>query len=172
MAPHAEPSGPQHFDQGQMPTPPPRSAAWMPKGPGPHFVDMRLLCQAIVDEMAPRAGRQKVTVDVSLCSERATAIGFADQLHRAMRTIVKRAFDNMPNGGRLVLRVERDPYVVVECADTGPERPPADSADARAIIEAHRGYVWHRRQPGGGTCVIVELPASGPGAPRKSRMEQ
>ena len=169
MAPHAEPSGPQRFDHGQMPTPPPRSASWLPRGPGPHFVDMRLLCQAIVDEMAPRTERQGITVDLSLCEARATAIGFADQLYQAVREVVKNALRAMPNGGRLMVRVERDPYVVVECGDNGPERPASDSAESRKIIEAHRGYVWHRRQPGGGTCVIVELPASGPGAPRRSR---
>jgi signal transduction histidine kinase len=127
---------------------------------------MRLLCQAVVDELVPRAERQGVAVDVSLCSARATAIGFADQLYFAIRLIVKNALRAMPSGGRLIVRVERDPYVVVECADSGPERPASDSREARHIIEAHRGYVWHRRQPGGGTCVIVELPASGPGAPR------
>jgi signal transduction histidine kinase len=167
MAPHAEPSGPQYFDIGQMPTPPPRSASWMPKGPGPHFVDMRLLCQAVVDELAPRWQRQGVVVDVALCAARATAIGFADQLYAAIRQIVKNGLRAMPNGGRLIVRVERDPYVVVECADTGVERPASDSDEPRRIIEAHRGYVWHRRQPGGGTCVIVELPACGPGAPRR-----
>jgi signal transduction histidine kinase len=133
----------------------------MPQGPGPHFVDMRRLCQALVDELQPRAARQGVAIDLALCPARATAIGFADRLYRAVRLVVKRALDSMPSGGRLILRVDRDPYVVVECADTGSERPASDSAEARTIIEAHRGYVWHRRQPGGGTCVIIELPASG-----------
>jgi len=166
MAPHAEPSGAHEFDHGPMPTPPPRSASWLPKGPGPHFVDMRLLCQAIVDEMTPRTERQGISVDLSLCDARATAIGFADQLYQAVREIVKNALRAMPNGGRLILRVERDPYVVVECGDNGPERPASDSEMSRRIVEAHRGYVWHRRQPGGGTCVIIELPAGGPSAKR------
>lgn len=166
MAPHADPSGPQTFEHGQLVTPPLGSLNWLPKGPGPHFVDMRLVCQAIVDEMTPYATRHGVSVDLSLSSASATAIGFADRLYRAVRAIVKNALRAMPNGGRLILRVDRDPYVVVECADNGPERPASDSAEPRAIIEAHRGYVWHRRQPGGGTCVIVELPAAGPGAPR------
>ena len=167
MAPQAEPSGPHEFDRGQMPTPPPTTAAWLPKGPGPHFVDMRVLCQAIVDEMSPRARRQQVTVDVALSPERATAIGFADELYYAVRLIVKNALAAMPGGGRLIVRVERDPYVVVEVADSGAERPASESNESRKIIERHRGYVWHRRQPGGGTCVIVELPASGPGATRR-----
>ena len=113
MAPHTEPSGPQFFDMG-LPTPPPKSARWMPQGPGPHFVDMRVLCQALVDDLSPRATRQGVVIDLSLCNARATAIGFADRLYRAVRLIVKRALDSMPNGGRLILRVDRDPYVVVE----------------------------------------------------------
>jgi hypothetical protein len=60
------------------------------------------------------------------------------------------------------MRVAREPYVVIECCDTGADRPASDLAEIRHTIEAHRGQVWHRRQPGGGTCVIIERPAAGP----------
>jgi hypothetical protein len=58
--------------------------------------------------------------------------------------------------------VPREPYVVIDFSDTGADRPASDLAVIRHTIEAHRGQVWHRRQPGGGTCVIIELPAAGP----------
>jgi signal transduction histidine kinase len=159
--PLTEPSGPQTFDRRILHASGRAPADWRPKGPGPHFVDLRLLCQALVDAVGSRADRQGVTIDLSLTESPAKVIGFAEQLYGAIEQLIAHALDAMPQGGRLIVRVDRDPYVIVECADTGPERPASASASARTIIEAHRGYVWHRRQPGGGTCVIVELPAAG-----------
>jgi signal transduction histidine kinase len=158
--PHTEPSGPQTFDRRILHTTGRASPDWRPRGPGPHFVDLRLVCQALVDTVSSRADRQGVTIDLSLTESPAKVIGFAEQLYEAIEQLMTQALDAMPRGGRLIVRVDRDPYVIVECADTGPERPASASASSRTIIEAHRGYIWHRRQPGGGTCAIVELPAA------------
>ena len=163
MTTHEEPTGPHAYEPPAFMRPPQApSAESMPKDRGPHWIDMRSLCQTMVDEIAPYAERQKVTINLSLCALPATVIGYTEDLRGAVLRLVVNALNAMPDGGTLILRVERDPYVTVECCDTGPERASTSRSEVRATIEAHRGYVWHRRHPGGGTCVIIELPAAGP----------
>jgi signal transduction histidine kinase len=163
MATQEEPTGPlAHQPPAFMRAPLEPSAAGMSKDRGPHWIDVRALCQRLVEEIAPHAERQKVTIDLSLCALPATVIGYTDELRGAVLRLLVNALNAMPRGGRLIVRVERDPYVTIECCDTGPERASTSRSEVRATIEAHRGYVWHRRHPGGGTCVIIELPAAGP----------
>lgn len=150
----------------------------VPRGVGPHWVDMRWLCQTVADGFADRARQQRVRIDLTLCAKPAAVIGYADRLYRAVRRLGRNSLDVMPNGGTLSFRVDLVPYVLIEVCDTGPGiatgRLPKiwDPQDrlkqggglpaTRVTIETHHGYIWYRRQTGGGSCFIIELPAAGP----------
>jgi signal transduction histidine kinase len=131
---------------------------------------MRSLTQSLIEEVHDRITRDHVTVSVSHCAVPAVVIGYVSWLRGAMRQLIGNAVDAMPAGGTLIIRVVREPYVTVECCDTGPERAATSTTAVRPTIEAHRGKVWYRRNPGGGTCVIVELPAAGPRSSRPHRV--
>lgn len=160
-----------------------QDGARLPSGPGPHWVDMRVVCQILAARARPRAEQQRVTIELLLGSEKAIVIGFAPLLLTALEHLASRSLESMPHGGQLTLRVFRDPYVVIECCDTGAgsidhmtrswrsadlQRADTETALAAAkqIIQAHRGYLW-QRPSGNGNCVIVELPAAGPSEPYK-----
>lgn len=108
-------------------------AAGLPDGPGPHWIDARLLVKAAIHRVAPRAERQGVVIKVNLAQESMTVIGFAPMLLKALDLVVANAMSVMAGGGSLTLRVYRDPFVVLECCDTGPS---GQSAAAPAADEA------------------------------------
>jgi signal transduction histidine kinase len=152
-------------------------AAALPSGPGPHWIDVRLLCEVVAALFAPRAERHRITIELSLPSEKTVVIGFAPLLLKALQYLTANALDAMPGGGIFTIRVYRDPYVVIECCDSGVggaldhmtrswrpqdiDRSAQRLVKARAIIQQHRGCLWQRAQPGGGSCLLVELPAAG-----------
>jgi signal transduction histidine kinase len=143
---------------------------------------MRTLTQAVIEALAERAGRQRVTLDLVLCAEPATVIGYVDRLYQVVFHLVINAMAAMPRGGTVTLRVFRGSLVTVECLDTGPGIPPHqvphlwDACDriraggggggglpaTLAVVEAHRGRLSYRPAPGTGACFTVELPAAGP----------
>ncbi len=147
-------------------------------GPGPHLIDMRILCRVLLDDVATRAALQHVKVRLSLSDSPVRVIGYATPLGTAVHRLLTNALDGMPTGGTLTVRVLLDPYVVLECCDTASAIPDGQvpelwrrrrSSDdglalykTKAIIESHRGHIWYRQQPGGGRCFIIELPVAGP----------
>jgi signal transduction histidine kinase len=167
-------------------------AVGLPGGAGPHWIDARLLCKAAAQRAATQAQRQGVVVKLSTPQDAAVVIGFAPMLLKALELVIANALHAMRDGGgTLTLRVYRDPYVVIECIDTGAaaradqgldhmtrswrreEIAPRPSAGvdarldaAREIIVAHRGCLWHRPS-GGGASVNFELPAAGGGGSRQ-----
>jgi signal transduction histidine kinase len=149
----------------------------LPTGPGPHWIDARALCQSVVQAVSERARRQRVRIDLSLCTDAASVIGHVDRLYSVVFHLVANALAVMPQGGTITLRVRRESDVTIECADTGPgiapERVPFlwDACDrmkagglpaTRATIEAHRGHIVYRPRPERGASFTVELPAAGP----------
>lgn len=132
------------------------------RGRGPHWVDMRSLCQTLVDECSARAVRHHVTIDLALCSQPACVIGYGGLLKAAVGRLIHSALDAMPNGGTLTLLVEREPYVLLECSSTASDDIPSTIETTRTIIEAHRGYLWQPPLPHSGIWFIVELPLAGP----------
>lgn len=127
---------------------------------------MKSICQALLEHHAPQAAQQRVTIDLSLCPEPAIVIGYEDRLQQSLDALMRRALHAMPHGGRLTVRVERDQYVTVECADSGRHESADDLADATATITGHGGLIWRSEQPDGGTSFTVELRAAGPARPR------
>ena len=138
---------------------------------------MRSLCQSVVEALADRAQRQRVTIDLTLCRDAAHVIGYVDRLYNVVFHLVVNALAAMPTGGTVTLRVARGSRVTIECLDTGPGVPPHDVPhlwDAcdrmkggglpvtHAIVEAHRGRLTYRPGPGKGACFTVELPSVGP----------
>lgn len=160
--------------------------ARLPAGTGPHWIDMRLVCQILAVRAGSRAAEQRIQLGLNLTQDKAVVIGFAPALLKALEYLSNSAMDAMPLGGTLTLRVYRDPYVVVECCHAGADtsldhmtrswraedmqRAPANPARAieaaRAVILAHRGQLYERPSTGGG-CVIIELPGAGGGDPHK-----
>jgi len=106
-------------------------AAGLPGGPGPHWIDARLLAKAAAQRIAPRAEGQQVVVKLSVNSEEpAVVIGFAPMLLKALELLAANALAAMPSGGSVKFRVYKEPYVVIEVIDTGgtaTTAPPADS---------------------------------------------
>jgi len=115
-------------------------AAGLPSGPGPHWIDARLLCRAAVHEVAPRARQQRVGVKLSLPDEPAVVIGFAPLLLKALDLVIANAMRAMRDGGTLTLRVYRDPFVVIECCDTG--SPAAGSGGRQDADLDHLTRSW------------------------------
>jgi two-component system sensor histidine kinase FlrB len=163
----------------EAPPPRPRApiSAGLPSGPGPHWIDARALCQFVVQAVAERARRQRVRIDLSLCTDAASVIGHVDRLYAVVFHLVANALEAMPQGGVIALRVQRASTVTIECADNGPgisadhaphlwdecDRMKAGGLPAtRAIVEAHRGRIVYRPQPDCGASFVVELPAAGP----------
>ena len=133
---------------------------------GPHWIDMKSICQPLLERHAPQAEEQRVTIDLSLCPEPAIVIGYEDRLQQSIDVLMRHALRAMPHGGRLTVRVERDQHVTVECADSGRHESAADElTDVAATITGHGGLIWRNEPPGGGTSFTVELRAAGPARP-------
>lgn len=130
----------------------------------PDWIDMKSLCQSLLETFAERAARQRVTIDLALPPEDAFVIGYRDLLRGAFDRLVIRALRAMPDGGQLSLRLRRDPHVVLEVSDTGAPDLTTATRSSRQILQAHGGCLWRRRERDGGTCFVAELPAAGPGS--------
>jgi signal transduction histidine kinase len=160
------------------------SVADLWRGPGPHLIEMQVFCRALLDQVAVRARLQHVKVRAALPDVPIRVIGFADELAPAVHRLLTNALDVMQREGTLTLRLYLDPYVVIECCDTGPAIPASEVPDlwrstrgvalagrrglpeVKAVAEQHRGRVYYRQQPDGGRCFIVELPVAGPRSKR------
>ncbi len=116
-----------------------------------------------------------------------------DRLQRVLVNLLSNAFKFTPVGGRVrcALRVEPDATAVVEVADSGPGIPPEQRevaferfrqldggpnrrfggtglglANAREIVDLHRGVVGVGEAPEGGALFTVRVPVAAPaGAP-------
>lgn len=130
----------------------------------PDWIDMKALCQSLLEAYADRAARHRVTIDLALPAEDAFVIGYRDLLRSALDRLVIRAFRAMPGGGDLTLRLRRSPHVVLELSDTGEADVPTTTRPARQILQAHGGVLWRRAVKPAGTCFVMELPAAGPGS--------
>jgi hypothetical protein len=163
MAPDLSDTGRQSLDNSGVMRAMALEAAGLPGGPGPHWVDARLLCKAGAQRVASRAARQNVVVKLSANEEPAVVIGFAPMLLKALELLADNALAAMPTGGTLKFRVYKDPYVIIECIDTG-------SGDGTVAPAAPDGGLDHmtrswRAQP------AAAPPPSEPAGKREARLD-
>lgn len=135
MAPELTDTGSQSLDNSGVMRAMALQAAGLPDGPGPHWIDARLLVKAAIHRVAPRASRQNVVIKINLGQESMTVIGFAPMLLKALDLVVANAMSVMAGGGSLTFRVYRDPFVVIECCDSGPSQADTAPADPGADLD-------------------------------------
>jgi signal transduction histidine kinase len=120
-------------------------------------------------------------VDLVLDLDEATppVLGDAEALRSALLNLVLNAFEAMPGGGRLTMRVRRlGEHARLEVADTGEGIPEEDQERVfefayttreggsglglalvhHCVVEEHGGRVTLESRPGAGTAVRLDLP--------------
>jgi signal transduction histidine kinase len=155
-------------------------------------VDLRLLAEQAVEAAAPEADSAAVVLRLRAGGEVPSVDGDAERLARLLANLVSNAIKFTPAGGRVEIGVEQqDGKVVLEVSDTGMGIPEEErdrlferffrsqaALDrkvpgtglglyiCKAIVDAHDGRIAVRTAVGGGTIVVVELPAAAPAAIR------
>lgn len=148
----------------------------------------------------PEVIREVISTEFGLYTERGVAVEqvfsvdlpvvFVDQdkLKQVVLNLCKNAFEAMPNGGTLTIRVHRsDEHVYVEIADTGSGIPDGVNVFepfittkkdgtglglpiVRQLVDAHGGTLTYRSEVGKGTTFIVALPVRGQGESRSAEL--
>jgi signal transduction histidine kinase len=156
-------------------------------------VDLSALAGDVVREVRVLADEKRITIAYE--NEQSLAVlGDAQRLRELLLILLDNAYKYTDEGGAVTVRVARaGPNVRVSVADNGHGIPAADQphifdrfyrvdrarsrelggtglglAIARWITEAHGGTIALESEPGRGTTVTVELPASDGTAPAES----
>jgi signal transduction histidine kinase len=117
------------------------------------------------ESVRPAAAARGVTLEIEPCDPEARVRGDPWQLARAVQTLVRRAVQATPGGGRVraaVRRVAGDLEVVIEDDVRGRTTPGMDLARfvVQRIAEVHGGSVAFASFPETGTRVTVRIPAA------------
>jgi signal transduction histidine kinase len=141
--------------------------------PVPELVDVKAICQSVLEAIAPRATAQRVTVDVALAPEPACVVAIPGLLRGALHRMMLRALGAMPGGGMLSVFIQRrGGMVAIDFADTGFDVP-TNLRAVRAVCRAIGGSMTRTSNADGGTRFVVEIPAAAPeqdaGSPCKDR---
>lgn len=155
---------------------------------GPEFVpvDVRKLCTELMVEINPMAEAQGLRLEARLDDEPVMVNGSELQIGRVVQNLVSNAIHYTPEGGlvELVARGDND-RVIIEVRDTGigipeearqriferfyrvdPARNTATGGSGlglsivQKIVEAHKGSIAVRSEPGKGSVFTVEFPAA------------
>jgi len=147
--------------------------------------DLRELTGRAADLIRARARQQNVQIEAELPPEPVVADVDADQLASVLVNLFLNALDAMPQGGRLIARLERQPggAVGVEVLDTGRGIDPAVAGRlftpfastkptgtglglsvCRRVVAEHGGTLTGENRPGGGARFTITLPAAGEGS--------
>lgn len=147
-------------------------------------LDLGALLREVVEVYRPKAGEQRVALELRMAGDLPRACVDRDRLVQVMGNLLSNALHYAPPGGQIEVRARtRDDEVVTSVADDGPgvaaEDLPhlferfwrADSSRrrstggsglglsiARHIVEAHGGRIWAEKTPGGGLTVSFSLP--------------
>lgn len=153
-------------------------------------LDARRLVREIEDvarTLEPQAERSGVRMVVDEARPEGTVVADPDQLRQVLLNLALNAIEAMPAGGEVRVRVGRTPEgMAIEVSDDGPGMAPAELerifsafyttkaegtglglAVARDIVQAHRGDLSVRSEPGRGTTFQVCLPDMAPDLARR-----
>lgn len=153
----------------------------------PDAVPIEDLFRRVADRHEPTIRERRIAIEMSIASDTPAARGDAARLEQALQNLATNAIRHTPEGGRVLLRAERDGHHVrIRVQDTGPGIPPehlprifdrfykADEARAgtalpsgsglglsivQAIVQRHGGVVSAANAPEGGAVFEIVLPA-------------
>ena len=146
----------------------------------PHRRPMLLedLLRRIMQGMAPEAERLKINMTIAIGEGSFPISGDADQIHQAVLNLLLNAFDALPDGGEIVLGLERrDGLIIVSVSDNGPGLPPdlverafdpfvtgkargsgLGLAKVASVMEGHGGQALYRAREPRGACFEMIFP--------------
>lgn len=150
-------------------------------------VDLTQLIPASVKPFEAAAQSDKIEIVVETPVNLASVPADAGALQRVLSNLVDNALKFTPAGGRVMVRaVQRDTWLEVSVADSGPGIPPEARARifekfaevkgqkgkrrgtglgltfCKLAVEAHRGRIWVDCPPEGGTVFTFTLPLETP----------
>lgn len=147
-------------------------------------VDLWLVAEEILDEMAPRAEEAGVALTTRIAQPLPHIMGSPQGMGDVLRNLVGNAIRYTPSGGKVELRIQPEGNeLLLEVEDTGIGIPKADQARVfeeffrsfqarqvvpggsglgltivKAVVDRHGGRVAVRSEEGKGTCMSVWLP--------------
>ena len=146
----------------------------------PHRRPMLLedLLRRIMQGMVPEAERLKINMTIAIGEGSFPISGDADQIHQAVLNLLLNAFDALPDGGEIVLGLERrDGLIIVSVSDNGPGLPPdlverafdpfvtgkargsgLGLAKVASVMEGHGGQALYRAREPRGACFEMIFP--------------
>ena len=146
----------------------------------PHRRPMLLedLLRRIMQGMAPEAERLKINMTIAIGEGSFPISGDADQIHQAVLNLLLNAFDALPDGGDIVLGLERqDGLITLRVEDNGPGLPPdlverafdpfvtgkargsgLGLAKVASVMEGHGGRALYRAREPRGACFEMIFP--------------
>ncbi len=152
-----------------------------PVGSASTTFDSRELVGEIAALLTPQARLQRVTLETEVPEAPVPITGMRDRLKQALLNVAINGLEAMPRGGRLALRLRREPKAVsVACEDTGPGMPKEILDEifrihfttkkagtgigmyaARLVAESHGGEITVESAAGSGTRVALVVPTPG-----------
>ena len=136
------------------------------------------LLRRIMQGMAPEAERLKIHMTAAISEGSFPISGDADQIHQAVLNLLLNAFDALPDGGDIVLGLERqDGLITLRVEDNGPGLPPdlverafdpfvtgkargsgLGLAKVASVMEGHGGRALYRAREPRGACFEMIFP--------------
>jgi signal transduction histidine kinase len=153
-------------------------------------VELAPILEQKLNLVSARAASRSISIEVEQPVEPVVLEADAGHVRQLLLNLLLNALDAAPVGGRVSVRVARepavgpggDPGVVVEVADNGPGLPAAlgerifdpfvttkesglglGLSICRRIAESHGGSIAAADRPGGGASFVVRLPLGGAG---------
>jgi len=136
------------------------------------------LLRRIMLGMAPEAERLKINMTTVIGEGSFPISGDADQIHQAVLNLLVNAFDALPDGGEIVLGLQRqDGLITLRVEDNGPGLPPdlverafdpfvtgkargsgLGLAKVASVMEGHGGQALYRAREPRGACFEMIFP--------------
>ena len=136
------------------------------------------LLRRIMQGMAPEAERLKINMTTVIGEGAFPISGDADQIHQAVLNLLLNAFDALPDGGDIVLGLQRqDGLITLRVEDNGPGLPPdlverafdpfvtgkargsgLGLAKVASVMEGHGGQALYRAREPRGACFEMIFP--------------